>query len=351
MKKISSRFCVLIVSCLLLLATGCSAGGAKENLELNVYNWGEYIDLSILDTFSEETGITVNYDTYANNEDMYAKLKSGGSSYDIAIPSDYMIERMIREDMLLPLNLENIPNFKNIDQRFKSLDYDPGSAYSIPYMWGTLGILYNTAMVTDPVDSWNILWDEKYSGQIFMYDSLRDSIGVALKKNGYSLNTKNLDELEIAKQDLIKQMPLVRAYVGDTVRDSMIGNEGAMALVYSGDASYCIGENPDLAYTVPKEGSNIWFDAAVIPKGATNIQAAEKFLDFLCRPDICLKNVEYIEYSTVNSETFKMVSEEMRNDPAFWPTDEIYDRCEVFVDLAELSNAYVEAWTEILATD
>jgi spermidine/putrescine transport system substrate-binding protein len=352
MKKPITCLIILFVSGLFLLTSGCqssSASGSGESSTLNVYNWGEYIDLEILDSFTEETGISVVYDTYATNEDMYTKIKNGGASYDIAIPSDYMIERMINENLVEPLNLGNIPNFKCIDQRFTSLAYDPGCEYSVPYMWGTFGILYNKEMVDDVVDSWGILWNEKYKGQIFMYDSLRDTIGISLKYNGFSLNSTDPSELEIAKNSLIEQKPLARAYVGDTVRDSMIGNEGALAIVYSGDAIYCIGENPDLAYAVPKEGSNIWFDAIVIPKGAKNISAAEKFIDYLCRPDICLKNVEFIGYSTVNSETFSMLSDETKSDPAYWPTDDIYDRCEVLSDLGDYIREYDKAWTEVLA--
>ncbi|MDR1538783.1 MAG: spermidine/putrescine ABC transporter substrate-binding protein [Clostridiales bacterium] len=345
-------FFIFIVSCLLLLA-GCSgnSSASSEKVTLNVYNWGEYIDMSILDSFTEETGIAINYDTYANNEDMYTKIKTGGASYDIAIPSDYMIERMIKEELLEPLDLSNIPNFKNIDDRFTSLSYDPGCVYSIPYMWGTVGILYNKDMVSDPVDSWSILWDEKYADQIFMYDSLRDTIGITLKMLGYTLNSRSLAELEDARDALISQKPIVRAYVGDTVRDSMIGNEGALAVAYSGDAIFCIDNNSSLAYAVPKEGSNVWCDAIVIPKGATHKAEAEKFIDYLCRPDICLKNVEYIGYSTVNTETFGMLSEEMRENPAFWPTDDIYNRCEVFSDLGEFVKEYDKVWTEILAAN
>ncbi|MDR1533168.1 MAG: ABC transporter substrate-binding protein [Clostridiales bacterium] len=334
---------------LAVLLSGCTGGG-DDQVTLNVYNWGEYIDEDILATFTEETGIAVNYDTYATNEDMYAKLKSGGVSYDIAIPSDYMVQRMIDEDMLETLDPDNIPNLQYIFGWLKELEYDPGCVYSVPYMWGTLGILYNTDLVDDPVDSWNILWDEKYSGQIFMYNSQRDSFAVALKKLGYSLNTRDLTELEAAKAELILQAPLVRAYLGDTVRDSMIGNEAALAVVYSGDAIYCIENNPALAYAVPREGSNVWCDAVVIPKGSLHKAEAEKFIDFLCRTDISLKNTEYIGYSTVNTQTFDLLPAEMREDPAYWPGEDIFRICEVFVDLGSFLKEYDRAWTEVLAS-
>ena len=217
-------------------------------------------------------------------------------------------------------------------------------------MWGTVGILYNTEMVDDEVDSWEILWDEKYSKRIFMYDSLRDSIGAALKRLGYSLNTKSPDELSEAKRILMEQMPIVRAYVGDSVKHSMIGREAALALVYSGDAMFCIEENDALAYAVPKEGSNVWYDAVVIPKAAKHKREAEQFINFLCDPEIALMNTEYIGYSTVNTAAYEMLPEETRNDPVYWPSDEIFYNCETFLDLGEFLAEYNKAWTEVLAS-
>ena len=214
-----------------------------------VYNWGDYIDESILKDFEEEYGIRVVYDTYATNEDMYVKIKSGGSTYDVIFPSDYMLTRMREEGMLEKLDLEKIPNSKYIDPRFLGADYDPNNEYSLPYMWGTLGILYNTNLVDDPVDSWDILWNPKYAKQILMLDSQRDSIGVALLKLGYSINTLNPDELVAAGEILKEQKPLVLAYVVDEGKDKMVSGEAALAVVWSGDAAYAIEENPDLAYT------------------------------------------------------------------------------------------------------
>ncbi len=339
----------LVAVCAISL-TGCSSGGGSSKKTINVYNWGDYIEESILEQFEQETGIHVNYDTYATNEDMYAKIKSGGSSYDIAIPSDYMIEKMRMEGLLEKIDLNNVPNYANIHERFDHLAFDPTNEYSVPYMWGTLGILYNKTMVSDTVDSWNILWDEKYANQIFMYNSQRDSIGVSLKRLGYSLNSKDPNELKLAQAELIKQKPLVKAYVGDTVKDSMIGNEAALAVVYSGDAIYCMGENPDLAYIVPKEGSNVWFDSIVIPKGAQHKAEAEQFIDFLCRGDIAAKNTEYIGYSTVNKVALEQLPAELKDDPTFWPSDEIYNKAEVFIDLGNFIAEYDKAWTEVLAS-
>jgi len=328
-----------------------SCAGVKKsgNVTINVYNWGEYIDQSVLTGFTDKTGVHVNYDTYPSNEDLYAKLKSGGVNYDVAVPSDYMVQRMIREGMLEKLDRNNIPNLKYIDKRFTNVAYDPAGEYSVPYMWGTVGILYNKKMVSDPVDSWNILWDQKYKGKIFMYDSMRDTLSVALRRLGFSLNTTDIGQLESAGQSLIQQKPLVQAYVGDTVRDSMIGNEAALAVVYSGDALYCMDNNPDLGYVIPKEGSNVWIDAVVIPKGSAHRAEAEQFIDYLCQPEVCLKNVEYIGYSTVNSETFKMLPDDMKNNPTFWPPDDAYNRCEIFSDLGDFTKEYDRVWTEVLA--
>lgn len=348
--KTFSVYLIAAVMILSVLTTGCTPAGETAAVTINVFNWGDYIGEEVLASFTEATGIQVNYDTYATNEDMYTKIKNGGSEYDVLFPSDYMIEKMINEDMLEKLDWNNIPNSKHIDTRFRNLPYDSAEEYSVPYMWGTLGILYNTTMVDDEIDSWDILWDEKYSKSIFMYDSLRDSIGIALKRLGYSLNTKNADELNAAKESLIAQKPIVRAYMGDSVKHSMIGREAAMALVYSGDALFCMEENDELDYVVPTEGSNVWYDAMVIPKGAKHKKEAEMFINFLCEPDIALQNTEYIGYSTVNAAAFALLPEEVQNDPIYWTPDEIFYKCETFLDLGDFIDEYNKAWTEILAS-
>jgi len=214
----TGKFLLMILVVVVFAGVLAGCGGAPK-AQLKVYNWGDYIDESVIEEFEEKYNIDVIYDTFATNEEMYVKIKGGGSDYDIAFPSDYMIERMIKEDMLEKINFDNIPNYKYIDDRFKNLAYDPNNEYSVPYMWGTVGIIYNKTMVDEPVDSWQILWDEKYAKQIFMLDSSRDSIGITLKMLGYSLNTRNMDELEQAKQKLIEQKPLVLSYMGDDIKD------------------------------------------------------------------------------------------------------------------------------------
>jgi len=342
MKKVLSL--VLLVALMGTLFTGCKK---DDQVVLNVYNWGDYIDEDIFDIFEEETGIKVNYETYATNEEMYTKIKKGGTQYDIAIPSDYMIEKMIKEDLVEPIDLTKIPNYANIDTRFKNLAFDPNNAYSVPYFWGTVGIIYNTNIITEPVDSWNVLWDEKYAGQFTMVDSQRDSIMVALKKLGYSMNTKSVAELEAARDALIEQKPNVLAYVGDNVKDMLISEETAMAVVWSGEASTVIQEYDNFEYALPKEGSNIWFDNMSIPKTSENVELAQKFIDFMCKPEIALKNAEYIGYATANSSAQELLSDEIKNNPLYYPNQKIIDKCEVFKDLGETIKLYDKAWVEV----
>lgn len=345
-RKIKLMVAILVVAVVAQILVGC---GSSSKETLTVYNWADYIDESVLREFEKEFDVRVVYDQFATNEDMYVKLKSGGSSYDVAFPSDYMIERMIKEDMLEKIDMSKISNYKYIDDSFKNLDFDPNNEYSVPYMWGTVGILYNEKMVTDPVDSWNILWNEKYAGQILMMDSQRDSIGITLKKLNFSLNSRETKELELAKQELIKQKPLVMAYVVDEVKDMMIGGEAALAVVWSGDAVYMMDQNEDLNYVVPKEGSNLWFDNMVIPKSTKNKELAQEFINFMTRPEIALKNAEYIGYSTPNTETLELLDEEVRNDEVAYPSDDIIENCEIFLDPSDFLQEYDRIWTEIKA--
>ncbi len=347
-RKMAAIFLILVMI-FSLAACGGGGGGQKVSTTINVFNWGDYIDESVLTDFEKEYGIKVNYDYFATNEEMYVKLKSGGTDYDVLFPSDYMIARLIKEDMLHKLDFNNIPNIEHIDDRFKNLDYDPNNEYSVPYMWGTVGIAYNTTMVDEPVDSWNILWDPKYEGNILMMDSQRDSIAVALKKLGYSLNSRNEAELEQAKEELIKQKPLVLSYVGDEVKDKMIGGEAALAVVYSGEVIAIRWENPDIAYSIPKEGSNLWFDAMVIPKTSQNKEAAEKFIDFMTRPEIAVRNAEYVGYSIPNTTAIEMLDEELRNDEVAYPDLDSLDNCEVFEDVSDVIEVYNRIWDQVKA--
>lgn len=342
---------ILLVVAMLFLAMllpGCSGGG-KETLY--VLNWGDYIDEEMIALFEEEYDVKVQYDTMSSNEEMLVKLESTDNIYDICFPSDYIIEKLIAADMLHPLNKENIPNLKNIDERFLDLSFDPGNVYSVPYMWGTVGILYNTALVDDPVDSWDILWNEKYAGKILMYDSLRDTIGITLLKLGLDINTRNEADILAAQEVLIEQKPLVLAYLDDNIKDRMIAGEGALSVVYSGDAVYCMGENPDLAYAVPKEGTNLWFDNVIIPKTSKNTELAEKFIDFLCRADVALANTEYVAYSSPNAAALAQLDAEWLEDEVYNPPQDVLDRGYVFHDLGDFVEVYNNAWLHVKGTN
>ena len=319
--------------------------------KLVVYNWGEYIDPEVLTMFEEETGIDIVYEEFETNEILYPKISSGAIAYDVICPSDYMIQRMIENDLLSEINFDNIPNLKNIGKQYleQSRQFDPENKYSVPYCWGTVGILYNKMMVDEPVDSWSILWDPKYKDNILMQDSVRDAFGVTLKYLGYSLNSTDLDELTEAKNLLIEQKPLVQAYVIDQVRDKMIGNEAALGVIYSGEAIYTQKENPNLEYVIPKEGSNIWIDSWVIPKNAEHKENAEKFINFLCRPDIALMNFEYITYSTPNEAARELIEDEsIRNSEIAFPDLSKYDNLETFQYLGtEADQVYGDLWNKV----
>lgn len=345
MKKIKSIIILTLVLAIGIVASGCG----EKKPTLNVYNWGDYIDKSVIKDFEEEYGMKVVYDTFETNEDLYVKLKQGSSDYDVVIPSDYMIERMIREDMLVKLDKNNVPNLNKVDEQFFNLEFDPNNDYSVPYMWGTVGIIYNKTMVSDPVDSWDILWNKKYENEIFMLNSQRDTIAVSLIRLGYSMNTRNESELEEAKADLIKQKPLVRAYLGDEVKDAMVGEEAAMAVVWSGDAIAMIRQNPNLDYVIPKEGTNLWFDSMVIPKTTTNKDGAEKFIDFMSRPDISARNTDYIGYSTPIPEAVEMLPDDIKNSKVAYPSKAEIENTEVFKDPLDIIKIYDRIWTEITA--
>lgn len=348
-KKLWTPLLTLISVCLI---SGCGSDESGENGEVIVYNWGEYIDPDTIEQFEEETGIKVVYDEFETNEIMYPKVESGAASYDVVCPSDYMISKMIEHDMLAEINFDNIPNARdNIGAQYyeQSKGFDPDNKYSIPYCWGTVGILYNKTMVDEPITSWAQLWDEKYADNILMQDSVRDAFMVAEKLNGFSMNTVDPAQLETAKNALIEQKPLVQAYVIDQVRDKMIGGEAAIGVIYSGEAIYTQRENPDLEYVIPEEGTNVWIDSWVILKDAPNKENAEKFIDFMCRGDIAVKNFEYITYSTPNDAARELIEDEdIKNSEIAFPDLSQYDDLETYVYLGEDGDAlYNELWKEV----
>ena len=352
MKKRIAYFFAFILAIATL--TGCGGGSASgENGQVVVYNWGEYLDPEVIDMFEEETGIKVIYDEYETNEIMYPKVEAGAAQYDLVCPSDYMIQKMIENDLLAEINYDNVPNIQYIGKQYleQAKEFDPDNKYSVPYLFGTVGILYNKSMVEEPIDSWEVLWDDRYEDNILMQDSVRDAFMVALKKLGYSMNSTDKKELEEAKEALIEQKPLTQAYVVDQVRDKMIGNEAAIGVIYSGEAIYCQRENEDLEYVIPKEGTNVWLDCWCILKNAPNKENAEKFIDFICRPEIAYMNFEYITYSIPNEEGRQLIEdEEIRNSEIAFPDLSKYQNLETFKYLGEdADKLYNSLWKEVKA--
>ena len=370
-KKVLAVSLTSLTACSALLLSGCggnaagsssadNGGNRSGSNELYVYNWGEYIDEDVIDQFEEETGIKVIYDMFETNEEMYPVIEAGGVNYDVVCPSDYMIQKMRENDLLAEINFDNVPNLDQIDPTYleMSKSFDPENKYSVPYTWGTVGILYNTKRLEelgmDVPTKWSDLWDERLDGEILMQDSVRDAFMVALKKDGYSMNSDNEDELQQAKQDLIDQKPLVQAYVIDQVRDKMIGGEAAIGVIYSGEMLYIqnevkdLGLDYDLKYVIPEEGTNLWIDSWVIPKNAKNKENAEKWIDFLCRPEIAKQNFDYITYSTPNKGAFDLLDEEIQNNKALFPDIDSLKDSEVYEYLGDDVDAvYNELWKEV----
>ncbi|MDO4543310.1 MAG: spermidine/putrescine ABC transporter substrate-binding protein [Clostridia bacterium] len=345
-KRIALLVALLMVfSC--LFTVGC---GSDDSKTLNILNWGDYIDPELIEQFEEEYNVTINYSELPSNEEMLIKLRSSDNIYDLCFPSDYMIEKLLAEDLIAPLNKDNIPNLANIDAEIMDIaaSFDEGNTYSVPYMWGTVGILYNTTMVDEPVSSWNILWDEKYAGQILMYDSVRDSIAVSLIRLGYDINTRNADEVKEAADELIWQKQnVLLAYGTDDIKTTMINGKAALAVIYSGDAFYCCEENTDLAYAVPEEGSNIWFDNIVIPKSSDNKELAEQFINFLCDAEVARQNTEYIYYSTPNAEALKLLDAYFTENETYNPSEAIRSRCAIFHDLGDFTDVFNTEWERL----
>ncbi len=328
-----------------ILLASCS--NKQQKRVVNVYNWGAYIDKDLLSAFEEETGIHVVYSNYATNEDLYVKIKNGGSNYDVIVPSDYMIERMSREGLLQAIQWNLVPNISAVDASYLHRPFDPEQRYSAPCFWGTLGILYNKDLVQEPVDSWNILWDPQYSRQIIMMDSSRDSIGLALRLAGHSLNSKDPSALEIAAQHLQAQYPLVYAYLGDQTKDIMVNGEAALAVAYSGDALDAMFSNERLAYAVPKEGSNIWFDGWAIPARAQNVEEAHAFINFMLAPERAAQNADYVGYSLPSSSARALQDPDYRDSEVAYPNMSAMPELEVFRDPGAFVRQYDELWQRV----
>ena len=337
MKKLLSMALAAIMA---ISLTGC-ATTSKEKLK--VYNWGAYIDKSTIRDFEKEYNVKVIYDTFEQNEDLYIKVAKSDVSYDVVCPSDYMIDRLIQEGYLAKLDKDKLTNFSELAPEYLAPTYDKNNDYSIPYMVGTLGILYNKKLVNQPPTSWLDLWDEEYSGEILMWNSMRDTMGVAAKTLGFSMNTEKEEELQAIKEKLIAQKPLVQAYAGDEMKDKMIAGEAAMAVMYSGDSVEACAENEDLEYVIPKEGTNKWVDGWVILENSQAKDLAHKFIDFMCRPEIATRNMEYIGYTSA----IRAAWENFPDNHIMFPTAAELANSEAYLHSPTIVDRYTSIWLEI----
>ncbi|MEC1742963.1 ABC transporter substrate-binding protein [Schinkia azotoformans] len=345
-RLVHSLLAVVVASVVLLVLLDQlnSSQGYLSGNTLTIYNWGDYIDEELITRFEKETGIKVIYETFDSNEAMMTKIVQGGTTYDIAVPSEYTIEKMREEDLLIPLDHSKLPNLKYIDERFMDLPFDPENKYSIPYFWGTVGIVYNPTLLEGmEITSWNDLWDPALKNQILLIDGAREVMGMGLNSLGYSLNDTNKDHLMEAKEKLDRLTPNVKAIVGDEIKMLMANEEAAIGLVWSGDAADIMSENENLDYVVPEEGSNLWFDNMVIPKTAKNIEAAHQFINFMLDPEVAAQNTEYVSYSTPNKEALKYMPQDMVTDERFYPSPELTEKLEVYENLGKKNLAYYNA--------
>ncbi len=349
-KKIFAA-CILIFA---LTLTGCMSSAEEEESDnvVYVYSWGDYLDPEVLDKFEEETGIHVILDEFDTNETMYPRVAEGAVHYDVICPSDYMVQKMIANNLLQPLNFNLLPNAtENIGEDFfrQAQSFDPENQFAVPYCWGTVGIMYDTTRVDEIPDSWTVLWDEKYNDEILMQDSARDALMVPLKILGKSMNETDKQTLNIARDMLIKQKPLVQAYVVDEVKDKLISGEAIMGVVFSGEALQIMLANPNYDFVVPREGTNFWIDSWVITRDAENIENAHKFIDFMCRPDIAVINFDYLGYSTPNIAVQELEEdEEIRESPIAFPDHRIYDGQETYKYLGNsMDRYYNNLWMQV----
>lgn len=329
-----------IVAIIVLLSLTSSymnlkSGNQSDSNKLVIYNWGDYIDPELLTKFTKETGIKVEYETFDSNEAMYTKVKQGGTTYDIAIPSDYTIDKMIKENLLVKLDKSQIKGLENIDPSFLNKSFDPNNDYSIPYFWGTVGIVYNDQMVQTAPKHWEDLWREEYRDNIMLVDGAREVLGFGANTLGCSLNTKKMSELKAIEQKLNSLTPNIKAIVGDEMKGYLINEDAAIGVTFSGEASEMLDANEHLHYVVPSEGSNLWFDNIVIPKTVKHQKEAYAFINFMLEPENAAQNAEYIGYATPNKLAKDLLPKEVKNDPAFYPSQDVIERLEVYDNLGQ----------------
>jgi len=355
-------FCAFIGFLTLLSITASSvlAESAQKDYShlngttINVYNWGEYISdgsegsLDVNAEFTKKYGITVNYTNYTSNENLYNKLVGGGANYDVIIPSDYTIDRLIQEEMLLPLDFSNIPNYSYILDDYKNLYFDPENKYSIPYTVGMVGLIYNTKMVDEELTSWNDMWNEKYSKKILMFDNPRDAFSIAQFILGQDVNSKNSEDWEAAAELLKKQKPLISSYVMDEIFNKMERGDAAIAPYYAGDFLSMVEVNPDLAFIYPKEGTNFFVDSMCIPKGAQNKEAAELYINFMLSTDIAVANANYICYASPNRTVLESDDYELKGNKILYPSNLDSYNTQMFTKLdPDTQSLMASLWNDV----
>ena len=357
MKKILSLLLALTLTgsaaaCLSGCGSGDNSGDGKKvgsKGEVNVYNWGEYMALgqdeetkNVIEMFEKETGIKVNYTTYDTNEELYSKLRQSNDTYDVVIPSDYMITKLIKEGLLKEINYDNVPNFKYIDSKFKNLPCDPEQKYTVCYSWGVTAMVYDTTQVDEKPTDWNALWDENLKGSILMFNNSRDAMAIAMQECG--INPANCTKADIDKAvvKLKDQKPLLKKYVMDQVFDEIEGGQAAIASYYAGDISAMMDENEDLDYCLPESGSNLFYDAFCVPKCSKNKENAEAFINFMQKPEIAAANCEYLRYGTPNTEAVNYLDDDIKNSELTFPPQDYLDKCYVFENLDDDTYAYMQ---------
>lgn len=334
------NFTLLIVVSIVVLAIGnrwlLREQRNSSKGTINFYNWGDYIDPELIAEFEAETGYTIIYETFDSNEAMLTKLQHGGTKYDLVVPSEYMVDRLIEENLVQKIDLSKIPNHKHIGDRFMDMDFDPANQYSLPYFWGTLGILYNERELGEgAIEQWSDLWKPEYRSQVMMVDGAREVMGIGLQQLGYSLNSTDEKELVEAAQLMKTLMPNILAFITDELKMHMVNEESTIGVTFSGEAVLATEDNPDLTYVVPSEGSNFWLDNFAIPANADNIEGAHALIDFLCRPDIAARNADYIGYATPNESALAYLDPEVTGDEALYPSEDTMDHLEIYHNLGQ----------------
>ncbi len=349
MKKIISILLSAILACSAAAAlSGCGSASTEDKGEVNIFNWGDYVAngedglLDVVEEFEKETGIKVNYTTYDTNEEMYNMLKNSNVSYDVICPSDYMITKLIKENMLLELNFDNIPNYKNLNDRFKKLSCDPEGKYSVCCNWGVTGLVYDKTKVSEKPVSWASLWDEQYKGEILMFNNSRDAMAIAMQMCGIDPSKCTKADIDKATEKLREQKPLVKKYVMDQVFTEMEGGQATIAPYYAGDIEVMMEENEDLDYALPEEGSNLFYDALCIPSCSKNKENAEAFINFMHKPEIAAENCKYLRYGTPNDAAAELLDEDIRNNELTFPSDDYLKKCYVLSDVDDEVYAYMQ---------